>query len=192
MGLPIAVALLALAVGAGCAKSATDAGVASAGGTAGAGGAGGTRRSPGPGAAGEVDVVKWAQCLRQQGLQVDDPDPDPNAGRTKPEFHTEGVPQGKVDAAIAACRQFNPNYGQPVQVDPAEEQRQYEFVKCMREHGIDLPTVDKTPGRPGPGQAPPTAPGGPTPAGEDFEQALKECNEKMPGVVVTDQPGGKK
>jgi hypothetical protein len=171
--------LLALTLGAGCTKSATDSGVASAAGTA---GANGTSRPSGTAAADAVDPVKWAQCLRQQGLQVDDPDPDPAAGRTKPDIHTEGVPQGKVDAAIAACRQFNPNFGQPVEVDPAEE------------HGFDLPTGGgPTPGRLAPGQAPPTVPGGgPTPGGPAFEQALKECNEKVPGVVVTDAPGGKK
>jgi hypothetical protein len=124
---------------------------------------------------------------------VDDPDPDPAAGRTKPDFHTEGVPQNTVDAAIAACRQFNPNYGQPIEVDPTDEQRQYEFIKCLREHGFELSGGGPTPGRLGPGQAPPTAPGGgPTPGGPAFEQALKECNEKVPGVVVTDVPGGKK
>src|SRR5262249_51762829 len=137
------------------------------------------------------DPVRWAQCLRQHGLQVDDPDPDPNSARTKPHIHTDGVPQSRIDAATAACRQFNPNFGRPPAADPAEEQRMYEFVKCMREHGIDIPFGAD--GRPTPSGLP-TAPvdTGPTVSGDVFDRVYRECAQRVPGAVSTDFPDTKK
>src|SRR5262249_1480620 len=124
---------------------------------------------------------------RAQGLQVDDPDPDPNAGRTKPKIHTDGVPQAKVDAALAACRRYNPNFGQPARPDPAEQERMYQFRNCMREKGIEPPDAPEGALAP----APPPPQQRPTPS-EDFDKAVRECSQKVPGVAsLNPSPGTK-
>jgi hypothetical protein len=167
--------LVALAVGAAaaCASSPSQDGIATAGGAT-------PSRSAGPG--GAFDADKWIKCLRQQGLTVDDPAP----GEEKPHIHDELASPEQIRTAAEKCREFNPNFGQPRPPMTVAEQEQYRrFAQCMRDRGIDMPDD------PGPA-APPTAPGGGrTVSGQDFERALKECADLVPGVATTEFPGGK-
>jgi hypothetical protein len=50
------------------------------------------------------------------------------------------VPQGqdraKVDAAMAACKKFLPNGGEPPKMDAAAIEQARQMSKCMRENGV--------------------------------------------------------
>jgi hypothetical protein len=123
----------------GCRATGKDNGVASAGGV-----------KKGNSAAATGDPAEqmrlFAQCMRAQGIDVPDPDPnnpqggammqlgDPNAGGPDP---------AKVDAAMQKCRSLLPNGGQPPKMDPADLERERQFAKCMRENGLpDFPDPD--------------------------------------------------
>src|SRR5262245_21906809 len=88
-----------------------DDGIASAG--------GGTASVTTTKAAGDWDPVRWARCLREHGITVDDPDtPD-----GKPRVHDELSTPEELDAAADACRRYNPNWGVTVAPDPEEDER---------------------------------------------------------------------
>lgn len=139
----VAVAGLAVALGlAGCSSGASGNGVASLNG-------GKTSTSaPAPGSGGgnaqsdasEQDaMVKFAQCMRQHGIDMPDPKPG-SGGRTviTPLGKTDGGPGDtqKIQAASTACDKLLPNGGKPTAQDT---QRELKFAQCMRAHGVDLP-----------------------------------------------------
>jgi hypothetical protein len=168
-----------------CTKPARDGGIASAGGA-------GTNSSPATAtaAAGGFDPVKWAKCLREHGITVDDPQP----GDGKPRID-ESEPEDKVNAAADACRAYNPNWGKPPPPpDPAQVEQQRKFAQCMRDHGFDWPD----PGPDGRPVEPPNAddPGDrrhPAPAQPGWGQAAREC-AGLAGMSIegTDGPKGSK
>lgn len=92
--------------------------------------------------------VRFAQCMRDHGIQMPDPQvsgngkgfgfrvqvtPGADGGVVKPD------PQ-KLDAAQSACRKYLPNGGtlSPAQQAQAQ-QNALKFARCMRSHGIDFP-----------------------------------------------------
>jgi hypothetical protein len=155
-----------------CTKPAQDNGIASAGGASSAPATTTT-------AAGEFDPVKWAKCLREHGITVDDPQP----GEGKPKID-ESIPEDRVNAAADACRACNPNWGKPPPPpDPEEVAKMRMFAQCMRDHGIDWPDPGPD-GRQTP-PAPTTRRGGPDPT-----NALQKCGKRVPGIVV--EENGKK
>ncbi|MDG4834038.1 hypothetical protein O7627_32745 [Solwaraspora sp. WMMD1047] len=130
-------AVLALVIGlalAGCGGGSDDAsGVASVG----DGGAGVASASPAAELSEDERRLKFAECLRGQGLDV----PDPEPGQRGPRFNFgEDVDPQQVRAAAEACREFAPNGGEGVQLDPEQVEAVRELAKCMRENGVpDFP-----------------------------------------------------
>ena len=61
----------------------------------------------------------------------------------------------------------------PGQIDPAERDAMVAFVRCMREHGIDMP--DPT----GDGLVMRRGEDGPDPESEEFQQAEKACDHHL-------------
>ena len=93
--------------------------------------------SPGPSAGATPDPLAFTQCMRDKGIDMDDPDPD--SGRPKP---GEGVdPKGEAyQAAMQDCQHLLPGSESNESSDP-ENLKQYQaFAKCMRENGMpDFP-----------------------------------------------------
>jgi hypothetical protein len=158
------VLLLSLA---GCAADPGGDGVATAGGKP----TGGASNAP---AAADGDGLKFAQCMRENGMTwFSDPEPGQRGVRIS-------VPQGqdkaKVDAAVETCKEFLPNGGEPPKMDPAALEQARQMSKCMRENGVpNFPD-------PGPdgeikidGNKLGTGPGEP-----DFEAAEKACARFQP------------
>ncbi|MBX6766384.1 MAG: hypothetical protein IRY90_04405 [Actinomadura rubrobrunea] len=130
-------------------------------------------------AAGDQDKMrKYAQCMRENGVDMDDP--DPNGGirvrvRGKP-----GTAKGEetMKAAEEKCRHLRPDGGKPKKPSPEELAKMRAMAKCMREHGINMPDPDPDgrvrvihkKGEPGPE---PTSP--------EWRQAQKECQKYAPG-----------
>jgi hypothetical protein len=123
-----ALALLATFALAGCAP-ASPTGVASLD-----GGDGSTNSPEESNEPREGDQVKFAECMREHGIDMPDPDPDA-------EGFGVAIPQGtspeEADAAIEACEEFMPGGGEPVQASPEDLAAMREFAKCMRENGIE-------------------------------------------------------
>ncbi|MBO3737964.1 hypothetical protein [Actinoplanes flavus] len=96
--------------------------------------AGGEKPSTAPSADPDARNLRFAQCLREQGLDV--PDPEPGKGMTL-KFGPDSD-QRKVQAAMEACREWAPSGalggGAP---DPKQEERMREQSQCMRDNGVE-------------------------------------------------------
>ncbi len=87
--------------------------------------------------------VKFAQCMRENGVDIDDPKPGEGI-----QMKLEGVDRATVEAAQEACREYSPqqNAGPEQQAEMAERGRQ--FAQCMRDNGVEA-FQDPDPNQPG-------------------------------------------
>ncbi|MFI7129653.1 hypothetical protein ACIBQ1_28415 [Nonomuraea sp. NPDC050153] len=78
--------------------------------------------------------LKFAQCMRENGVDV--PDPEPGKGIM---MKFDGsVPEEKVKAAQEACKQYAPTMGgQGGQVDPKRAEALRKVAQCMRDNGVE-------------------------------------------------------
>lgn len=102
-----------------------DKGVASAGG--GKGGAAGDGEKPSKGERG----VKFAQCMRENGIPMEDP--KPGEGMT---FRANGNKEA-MDKAMEACRKYNPQVNAARPPDPKQQERGRKYAECMRKNGVE-------------------------------------------------------
>jgi hypothetical protein len=149
---------------AACGGNATDDGVASAG-----GGTAKVSASPTQSLSPEEARLKFAECMRQHG--VDMPDPD-GSGRVT----IRGRPgdQPKMEAAMKACQHFQQQAGGRARNldNPEVRDRMLKFAQCMRQHGINVP--DPQPG----GGIQLRVPEG---SQAKMEAAQKACRQYAPG-----------
>jgi hypothetical protein len=122
--------------------------------------------------------LKYAQCMREHGIDMADPQPGQRGLRLAP---PEGVSPKKMDAADEACRKFL----EAVKPPELSEEQKKEFQeaalahsRCMREQGIDFPdpTFDENGGaqvRIGRGS-------GIDPESPKFKAAQKACESELP------------
>ncbi len=84
--------------------------------------------------------VKFAQCMRDQG--VDMPDPEIDRGRVTIRMPDNADPR-KAQAAMEKCKQYLPNGGDRPRPNPEQLDQLRRFAQCMRENGIpDFPDPD--------------------------------------------------
>lgn len=123
----LTLALLALGLGLSACGSADEGdGVATAGGD-GAPSASATLSD-------QEAAVRFAQCMRDNGIDVADPDPDQEGFRVQ---LPEGTDPEDAKAATEACKQYMPNGGAPPKLDPEALEKQRQFSQCMRDNGIE-------------------------------------------------------
>lgn len=92
-------------------------------------------------------MVKFAQCMRQHGINMPDPTPGGGGGRAQVQAipgvkANDPAAMQKMQAASTACDKLLPNGGKPTAQD---EQRQLKFAQCMRAHGVDIPDPNPNP-----------------------------------------------
>jgi hypothetical protein len=160
----------------------------------------------------EEALLAFAECLREQGLEVDDPDFDGTGG-----FGIAiggggggGPGAGRLDAdtqaAMEICQPLLEGVrGQFQDFDPSDlEDQLYAFAECMREEGVDWPDPDLTAFAPGGGARGPQTgePGdGPTGGGpfgggdidmDDplVQAALEACQSDLGFGFRAGGPGG--
>ena len=90
-------------------------------------------------------MLDFAQCMREHGIDM----PDPQFGDNGQATFSAGAEDGpadkaKLDAAQAACQSYLDKVkSNAPPMDPAkveqEKQRMRDFAQCMRDHGIDFP-----------------------------------------------------
>lgn len=122
---------------AACGGKAGNDGIASAdGGTAKASASASPSQSLNP----QDAALKFAQCMRQNG--VDMPDPS-SSGRFQ--IKANAGNREKVQAAMKKCQHFMQGGGRLGNPDdPKVRDQMLKFAQCMREHGVDVP--DPQPG----------------------------------------------
>jgi hypothetical protein len=132
-----AAGLLVLTVLAACAGSADPNGVASLQ-TQGTGAD--ASASPSASLSPEDAQLAFAQCMREHG--VDMPDPQPGGGPQGVAIGDDGgkLTPTEMQAAMDACDQYLQAAGSfKKDIDPAQLDRMIAFAGCMRDHGIDMP-----------------------------------------------------
>jgi hypothetical protein len=126
----LALGLLLTLAATGCGKTPAGDRIASAGGTPAA--------SASEAAAGDEGTpLKFAQCMREQGLSWF-PDPEPDGGlRIKV---PAGTDPATMDAAQEACRKWSPEGGERAPADPEMLAQARRMAQCMRDNGVpDFP-----------------------------------------------------
>ncbi|WP_084964693.1 hypothetical protein [Thermoactinospora rubra] len=169
-----AAAVLVLA--AGCGTAPTSAGVAS---VSGAGSTPSASPSPTSTLDREERGRKFAQCMRDN--DVDMPDPDPNGGfvgRT-----TIRLDDPKVQKAFEACKEYAP-VKERGELSPEDLEKLRKFAACMRDNGVDMPDPDPNGGFAGQvGKIKRDDP--------DFAEAVEKCNAELGGKAKGAEGGGK-
>ncbi|HEX7307860.1 hypothetical protein [Lentzea sp.] len=85
-----------------------------------------------------ADMVKFAQCMRENGIDMPDPQGDGNG-------ITMAIPGGSADDgdkmsnAHNACKQYLPNGGEFKPPSPEEQDKMRQQAKCMRDRGYNWP-----------------------------------------------------
>jgi hypothetical protein len=124
----------------------------------------------------DLDAMrKFAQCMRQNG--VDMPDPSDDGGRVRMKVNGK-ADMDKMKAAQEKCRHFQPNGGKPIKPDPQRLAQMRAMAKCMREHGVDMPDPNDDGSivfKKGQGSGPNIDPDSPT-----FKAADKACRKYAP------------
>lgn len=118
----------------GCGEDDGGADVASAGGTAAA--AAPTEES-------EQDqdeqALEFAECMRENGVDMPDPEPGQNGGFGGPGALGGDVDEETFQAAMDACRDLAPTFERDRELTPEQQEQMLELTECMREQGIDMP-----------------------------------------------------
>jgi len=98
----------------------------------------------------EEAVLAFTECVREQGLDIEDPTFDEDGGfqlnlRQALGAGTAGAgPDEEVRAALDACREFLEGIGQRFDRQDATEleDQLLAFAECMRDEGIDMADPD--------------------------------------------------
>jgi hypothetical protein len=119
------------------AKNSGD-GVASVNGTGGAP----ASASVAPSMDDQEKLLQFTKCLREHGLNVQDPGPD---GRPKIDPNTDPT---KQKAALDACRQYAPGALANGYLSQEDKAAMLAYIQCLREHGITINDPDPNTGMP--------------------------------------------
>ena len=193
-GLVLLLAMTAAACGSGLSDSGLatlDQPAAESEGTAGSG----TGEDETGGMSNEEAMFALAECIRDQGFDVQDPEIDEDGfprlrSMFRPLMETGEVDREAIGAAMEACSEFaDAITTQFRDLDSTDrEDQMYAYAECMRDNGYEMPDPDFS-GEPGQGQG-----GGPF-AGidrddPDFQAAQEVCRDLFEGGGPGGGPGG--
>lgn len=89
------------------------------------------------------DMVKFAQCMRENGVEMPDPQNDGKGGvviQAAPGDGNSGpIDEDKMKTAHEACKKFLPNGGEFKPPSPEEQDKLRQQAKCMRDKGYNWP-----------------------------------------------------
>jgi hypothetical protein len=88
----------------------------------------------------EAAQLAFAECMRDQGIDMPDPETSGGAGGGSVRIGGAGEDRDKFQAAMEECDHFLEQAGSfRGEMDPEMLDKMVEFAGCMREHGIDMP-----------------------------------------------------
>jgi hypothetical protein len=124
----------------------------------------------------EQAQLDFARCMRDQGLDFPDPEPDAE-GNLQFRPPDGDLDQGALQDGLEACEQHLENAGGPLADpdDPEFQDSQLDFARCMRDEGIDVPD-------PQAGQAPGAGAAGIDTDDPAVQAALDECGSLIAGA----------
>jgi hypothetical protein len=134
----------------------------------------------------EEALLAFAECMRDEGVNVPDPQIDED-GRLTFGAGIGGIDPNDpdVEAAFEACQDRLPDIGQAIEFDPEQEaalrDAQLEFARCMRDNGVDIPDPTGDGFTMGPDS-------GIDPTDPDVQAAFEECRPILEEVFAP--PGG--
>ncbi len=139
----------------------------------------------------EEAMLAFAQCLRDQGLDIADPevDEDGNLRLSRPAPDAEDLDRAAFQEARDACSGLLEGVSFGFRdFDRTEiEDTLVEYAACMRDNGVDMPDPDFS-AQPGPGG------GGPfgrlDPDDPAFQAAAAACQDILAGAFGEDGPPG--
>jgi hypothetical protein len=135
----------------------------------------------------EKDLVKFAQCMREHGVNVSTP--SSGSGEIKITGTGSANNPHSLEAAQSACKRYQPSAGKQ-NISPAEraalEDASLKFAQCMRSHGVNVPNPTTSAGAAGFSIRIQGGPGSVNPSSPSFQAAQKACQGLMPKP-----PGGK-
>jgi hypothetical protein len=96
---------------------------------------------------GEESVLAFTACLRDEGLNIDDPGIDAEGNLVAPQPHAiaaETLDMAAVHSAFDVCEGFLDNvaFGLSTEDLTQREDELLAFALCMRENGYDMPDPD--------------------------------------------------
>jgi hypothetical protein len=124
-------------------------------------------------------MVQFAECMREHGQNVPDPDGDSDSYAVTP---PSGGPNAAWDAAMEACRQHLPDGGAPEPPSAAELEAQRAYAECMRQHDIEMSDPDPDTGRSQMGGRLANATRDQLRADPGYQMAAEACKDKLPKV----------
>jgi hypothetical protein len=125
---------LGLMLAVSCAMAACGGSGKSQDGIASGGGGTGAAASASPSASGG-GPAQWTKCLRDNGIDVKDPDPSTGAVDLPSDSPA-------LTAALGKCKQYNSGTSGSTGLnpsDPKQADQRRKFAKCMRDQGVDWP-----------------------------------------------------
>ena len=136
----------------------------------------------------EDAMLEFAQCMRDNGVDMPDPQPGGRGLTFSGRAGDGGIDPGSetFQAAMEACQPILENTGFGGRRELSQEQldQQVEFAQCMRDNGIDMPDPQadggvrvQIRGQAGQGGA---GPGGIDPQSEAFQAAMTACQDLQP------------
>jgi hypothetical protein len=129
------------------------------------GGAGDAPKSGSPTAKSGDDLgVKFAQCMRENGVKLPDPEPG------KQPLVVDGPAGSKEHKAMEACKQFLSTDDTDEKISPEDVEKLRQYAQCMRANGVNMPD-------PGPDGAM----SGPAGDSAKMTAADQICQSKLPG-----------
>jgi hypothetical protein len=141
----------------------------------------------------DQQLVKFAKCMREHGLNVSTPTGSSGAIRIGGSGKAGNIHQ--LEAAQQACKRYQP-IGAKQNLSPQEKVERQEqvlkFAKCMREHGIDLhaSTTDGGAGIKIQSHSGTGGQRGPNPDSPAFQAAQKACQGLLPAPPGGGKAGG--
>jgi hypothetical protein len=87
------------------------------------------------------DMVKFAQCMRDNGIDMPDPQTSEDGMGITIQGGEDGAPldEEKMKTAHEACKKHLPNGGEFKPPSPEEQDKMRQQAKCMRDKGHDWP-----------------------------------------------------
>jgi len=143
----------------------------------------------------EEAILAFAACLREEGIDVEDPTVDADGNLRPPRPRDIGQEDREmVRAAMASCGEHLENvaFGLDAADRSDREDQLFEYAACMRENGYDMPDPDFSAfGQPGEGGGSGAGGGGPFGAIDLDDPTFQTAQEACAGIFGGDRvPGG--
>ncbi|MYS78665.1 hypothetical protein [Embleya scabrispora] len=174
VGVIVAGGLALTTVGCGDDGGSTKSKVASGGGSGGAkseNSGGGSGSGKGDDAARRDQMVKFASCMREHGIDMPDPEPG-EGGAMRIGGMAADEASSKTEEAMKACEKFQPKSDFDPN-DPKFKEWQAKHTSCLRENGVNV-------GDAGAGGAMVTLDA----SDEKVKKAMDVCNKKVPPLTT--------